>query len=72
LVLHDFAGWLMMLMAIGFLKLELWYLSHLLIERPEPEQVSVQQRTSTATHPAAVPTKTQRPSAATAECLVRT
>lgn len=70
LVLHDFAGWLMMLMAIGFLKLELWYLSHLLIDRPEPDQVSVQQRASTTTRPVAVPAKTQLQSAATAECLV--
>lgn len=38
---HDFAGWLMMLLAIGFLKLELWFWANVLIEPPAREVVPV-------------------------------
>lgn len=38
---HDFAGWLMMLMAIGFLKLELWFWANVLIDPPAREVVPV-------------------------------
>lgn len=70
LVLHDFAGWLMMLLAIGFLKLEMWYLSRLLIEPPEPEQVTVHQRTANAKPQRAVGSQPQKHLRAEAECLV--
>lgn len=33
-VYHDLAGWLMMPLALGILWLELWLLSHLLVEEP--------------------------------------
>jgi exosortase len=44
LVLHDFAGWLMMLLAMGFLKFELWYLSHLLVDPPEKQVIPIERR----------------------------
>ncbi len=40
---HDFAGWLMMLLAVGFLRVELWFWSRLLIEEPAREVVPVGQ-----------------------------
>jgi exosortase len=33
---HDFNGWMMMPVGLGFLVFELWVLKHLLIERPAP------------------------------------
>lgn len=41
LVFHDFAGWLMMLLAIGLLNLELWLLDRILIPPPPREVVPV-------------------------------
>ena len=38
---HDFAGWLMMLLAVGMLKLELWFWSNVMIEPPAREVVPV-------------------------------
>ena len=40
---HDFAGWLMMLLAVGFLRFELWFWSRLLIEQPDREVVPIGQ-----------------------------
>lgn len=41
LVFHDLAGWLMMLLAVGLLRLELWILSGILIDPPDREVVPV-------------------------------
>ncbi len=38
---HDFAGWLMMLLAVGLLKVELWFWANVLIEPPSREVVPV-------------------------------
>ena len=40
-VFHDLAGWLMMIMALGLLKLEMWMLAQLLIEPPPRAVVPV-------------------------------
>jgi len=41
LVYHDLAGWLMMLMAVGLLRLELWLLANILVEPPPRDVVPV-------------------------------
>lgn len=38
---HDFAGWLMMLLAVGLLKLELWFWANVMIDPPAREVVPV-------------------------------
>jgi len=41
LVFHDFAGWLMMFLALAALRVELWLLDRLLIEPPPREVIPV-------------------------------
>lgn len=41
LVFHDLAGWLMMILALGLLKLEMWLLAQILIEPPPRDIVPV-------------------------------
>jgi exosortase len=52
---HDFNGWMMMPVGLGFLVLELWLLKHLLIERPAAGRVPV-----TPTERSAAPTAKPR------------
>jgi exosortase len=61
LVLHDFAGWLMMLLAIVLLKIELWMLSRILIAPPERDVIPVLgQRVSKPTRAKEAPVQEQR------------
>ncbi|MHC4875304.1 MAG: exosortase/archaeosortase family protein [Planctomycetota bacterium] len=41
LVFHDFAGWLMMILALVALRIELWLLSSILVEPPPREVIPV-------------------------------
>lgn len=41
IVFHDLAGWLMMVLALGLLKLEMWLLDHILIDPPARDVVPV-------------------------------
>jgi len=49
-VFHDFAGWLMMPVALGLLWLELIYLNHLLLEPPPAGPLGLGLATSPAMH----------------------
>jgi exosortase/archaeosortase family protein len=42
LIFHDLAGWLMMPLALGLMGLEVWVLTHLLLEEPSKREVLLQ------------------------------
>jgi exosortase len=56
LVFHDFAGWLMMILALAALRIELWLLDHTLIEPPPRDVIPVLSQRSLDDSPASVPT----------------
>ncbi|MBI1313468.1 exosortase [bacterium] len=52
LVFHDFAGWLMMILALVTLRIELWLLAHILVAPPPRDVIPVfNQRTLEAAPP---------------------
>lgn len=55
---HDFAGWLMMLLAVALLKVELWFWANVLIDPPAREVVPVGR---IGARPVANPAPTARP-----------
>ena len=54
LVFHDFAGWLMMLLALGALRIELWLLDRVLIEPPPRVVIPVLSQRTLDDSPASV------------------
>lgn len=55
LVFHDFAGWLMMILALAALRVELWLLDHVLIDPPPREVIPVLSQRSLDDSPASIP-----------------
>lgn len=69
LFFHDVAGWLMMVMAVGLLKLELWFWDRVMVERPASEVIPVSRPdlrppiSPTSTSAASTPSKSRREAA---------
>jgi exosortase len=59
-IFHDAAGWLMMPLALGFLGLELWLLSKLLLEAEVSRPLMVGLAATPASAPASRPSKRRR------------